>query len=108
MNLANIDLSEAEMAKLLAENKGEAVPPRMGAPEWKKAAANATVKKWMEEIRKLADDKASQPMPVLTDELYANFSKTGERWTFESRYFERRRIFARTAMMVLLGEPNEA
>jgi len=98
-------MTASEMEPLLVLARRHSMLPPLDAPEWITAREKPAVRKWVEQIEKLANNELSGPMPPLTDEMYAAFFKTGERLTFESVYFDRRRILARAAIMVLCGDP---
>ncbi|HEY0256263.1 MAG TPA: heparinase II/III family protein [Candidatus Methylacidiphilales bacterium] len=104
INLIHSSPPAAEIASILRANRRRDLLPAMDAPEWKAAAAKPAVQGWMKGIRALAEKEALEPLPPLTDELYGWFFKTGERLPFERIYFERRRMLARAAMVVLLGD----
>lgn len=51
--------------------------------------------------------QSEEPLPELTDELYADFKKTGIRLTFERVYFERRRRLAWAAISLLTADESD-
>jgi hypothetical protein len=92
---------------VLARHPAKPLLPVLGAEPWRAAAAKPLVQELVAPLRKLAEQEAGQPLPVLTDELYADFCKTGTRLTFERVYFERRRRLARAAICLLLAEESD-
>lgn len=77
--------------------------PPLGDPEWKRTAENRYIRQLAGPLHAMAEAECDEPLPVLTDELYASFKKTGVRLTFERVYFERRRRLARVALSLALG-----
>jgi hypothetical protein len=73
---------------------------------WRRKAANSAVQEFFAPVVEAAYAEVEQPMPEPTDELYAEFSRTGNRLLFEERYFERRRRFSRAAMAILLDQDH--
>ena len=45
------------------------------------------VQKWMKGVAELAEKESFEPLPELTDELYAVFAKTGDRLTVRDALF---------------------
>ncbi|HEY3332740.1 MAG TPA: heparinase II/III family protein [Capsulimonadaceae bacterium] len=84
-----------------------ALLPAIGAPEWTRAAANPLVAVLTAPLREAAKREIHLPMPLLTDDLYADYTKTGTRMRFENMYFERRRQLARAAISALLTDGTE-
>lgn len=103
-NLLHSAPPENELAAILAATAGRPALPPLGDPVWSAARDNPAVTSWLTPLIKLARAEADEPLPVLTDELYADFFKTGVRLNFERVYFERRRRLARAAMSALLGD----
>jgi hypothetical protein len=93
-----------EILAILGKHRRRDLLPPLDAPAWENVGRKSAVQKWMVPVRAMAETEAHQPLPPLTDELYAQFFKTGERLSFEKVYFARRRILGRTAMVVLLGD----
>jgi hypothetical protein len=67
---------------------------------------NPVIASWVKPLMERAVAEAHDVMPVLTDELYADYLKTGARLPFETVYFERRRRLARAALATLMGEES--
>lgn len=103
-NILTSTPSESELATILAETAGQPALPPLGDVAWAVARANPAVAAWFVPVAARADADAVEPLPELSDELYADFSKTGDRLPFERPYFERRRRLGRAAMVVLLGD----
>lgn len=103
-NLLTAPLPENEIAAILAATAGRPSLPLFGDPAWTAVRGNPAVTAWLKPLLARADAEAAEPLPALTDELYADFAKTGDRLPFERPYFERRRRLGRAAMAVLLGD----
>jgi hypothetical protein len=103
-NLLAAPLPESDIAAILADTAGRPALPPLGDSAWAKARENPSVTAWFAPLLVRALAEAGEPLPVLTDELYADFSKTGDRLPFERPYFERRRRLGRAAMGLLLGD----
>lgn len=103
INLIQSPLPESDIAAILADTAGRPALPPLGAPEWTAARANPAVASWIAPLLARAEADIAEPMPVLTDELYADFFKTGDRLPFERPYFDRRRRLARAAIALLLA-----
>ncbi|HSI10038.1 MAG: heparinase II/III family protein [Rariglobus sp.] len=103
-NLLTTPLPENEIAAILATTAGRTSLPLLGDPAWSAVRDNRAVTAWLNPLIARADAEAAEPLPALTDELYADFFKTGDRLPFERPYFERRRRLGRAAMAVLLGD----
>ncbi len=104
INLLHATPSGSELAAMLAATAGRPALPPFGDPAWSTAAANLVVASWLAPLTALANTEADDPLPPLTDALYADFFKTGERLPFEKVYFDRRRRLGRAAIAVLLGD----
>ncbi|MFA6285896.1 MAG: heparinase II/III family protein [Opitutaceae bacterium] len=103
-NLIHAPLPENEIAAILAATAGRPSLPLLGDPIWAAARENPSVSSWLPQLIASAVTEADEPLPVLTNELYADFFKTGARLPFEKPYFERRRRLSRSAIAVLLGD----
>jgi hypothetical protein len=103
-NLLTAPLPETEIAAILAATAGRPSLPLLGDPAWTAVRDNPAVTAWLNPLIARVDAEAAEPLPALTDELYADFAKTGDRLPFERPYFERRRRLGRAAMAVLLGD----
>ncbi len=102
-NLFQEDMSIAEIEAILSRHKQTPLLPTYGSEAWQQAGQNPTVRALAHPLRERAIAECAEPLPVLTDELYASFRATGIRLPFERVYFERRRRLARAAMTLLLG-----
>lgn len=103
-NLLHTELTEGDLAGLLAEARDPRMLPPLGARNWTMAARKPAVSAWLAGIRRRAEQEAFHGMPPLTDELYSDFHHAGRRLAFENVYFERRRLLARMALTVLLSD----
>lgn len=104
LNLLHSTPSETELAAILAATAGRPSLPPLGDAAWTAAAANPAVSAWLIPLTARAEAEAAEPLPALTDALYADFFKTGARLPFETPYFDRRRRLGRAAIAVLLGD----
>ena len=104
INLLKTTLSEEALVEILESPPRRALLPSIGSSEWKRVAGNPVIRKLMPPFRARAEAELLEPLPVLTDALYAEFHLTGNRLHFENLYFERRRRVARAAMCALLDE----
>jgi hypothetical protein len=104
INLLHVAPSETEIAAILAATAGKPALPPLGDTAWASVRNNPAVLSWLTPITARAIAEADEPLPALTDELYADFSKTGARLPFERIYFERRRRLGRVAIAALLGD----
>jgi hypothetical protein len=107
LNLIDSVPTVDEIFSVLKKTPRRPLFPSLGAPAWVVVQHKPEVQKWMRALDALAQEEALQPLPPLTDELYALFFKTGERLPFERVYFERRRRLGRAAMRVLLSSVEE-
>ena len=104
-----IDLIEAGLSaeQISAALRGVSLRPPMppmDAPDWEAVRRKPAVVGWMKAIRELVETEAFEPLPPISDELYALFFKTKERLPFESIYSARRQRLGRVAMTVLTGD----
>jgi hypothetical protein len=106
INIIKHPLSEAEMLTVLQQCPTTPLLPPIGDPVWMNFAKNAITGPWIESIREQAMNEIDEPMPVLTDELYADFYVTGTRINFEKLYFERRRRMSRAVIAVACDGVN--
>lgn len=100
--------SQAELCACLAQGSAEPLLPPLGAPFWQERFARPRLRRIMETLRPVAQAQADEPLPPLTDELYADFHVSGSRQRFEAVYFERRRRLARTLFCALADGPGSA
>jgi len=106
-NLLRDGFSQADIQKILAAHPRRPLLPSLDSAPWQAAAGNPLLQPLAKSIRERAEQEIGQPMPVLTDELYAIFHKNGSRWEFETVYFERRRQLGRAAMSLLLSGKDD-
>ena len=105
-NLLTSPVSEREIAAVLAATAGTPILPAADDATWANIRANPVMTGWLNELTIQAVAEADQALPALTDELYADFCKTGARLPFEKVYSERRRRLGRDAMAALLGDSH--
>ncbi|PTX92239.1 heparinase [Verrucomicrobia bacterium LW23] len=70
-------------------------------PAWAPIINQPVMAPFVEEVLRMALEEAAEPLPVLTDELYGDYTRTGDRSSFERPYFERRRRLGRAAFALL-------
>jgi len=75
----------AEIAPLLSEQPTLPCPPASDRTAWNAVAAREESKAYLASAERLAD----APMPKLTEELYLEFSKNGNRTRYQAPYYER-------------------
>lgn len=107
INLLRDACSRERLEAILAAHPRRPLLPPLGAEPWQVAAASPLVQKMTRTLRERAEAECGEPLPVLTDELYGEFARTGVRLSFENVYFERRRRLARAALGLLLAEDND-
>ncbi|MEO8614700.1 MAG: heparinase II/III family protein [Luteolibacter sp.] len=108
LNLMTGRWTVEDIAVVLARHPRKPLLPPMDSEPWQRAAENPLVLKLAASGCRMAVDECSEPLPQLTDELYAHFRQTGLRVNFEQVYFERRRRLARAALALLLAGKNDA
>ena len=106
-NLLQENLSVSEIEEILRRHPRIPLLPVFGSDAWKQASQNPVVRALANPLRERAIKECATPLPVLTDELYANFRATGLRLPFERVYFERRRQAGRAAISLLMGGPHD-
>ena len=107
LNLLRDVCPRERLEAILAAHPRRPLLPPLGAERWQVAAANPLVQKMTRTLRERAEAECGQPLPVLTNELYGEFARTGVRLSFENVYFERRRLLARAALGLLLTEETD-
>lgn len=108
-NLLCDNLSHEALTDIFRRHhRPRAVLPLCSDSRWEKALATQGLSALKETLIRRAYEESDQPLPPLTDELYREFSETGDRVHFENHYFERRRRFARAAFALLAsgGKPD--
>lgn len=83
---------------------GKARLPSFDDAAWRDSRFNG----FYEPLLSLAEAERDEPLPALTDELYADFHRKGKRLPFEKVYFERRRRLARAAIAVLRSRQEDS
>jgi len=63
--------------------------------------------KYKEQVWHLADELRNQPLPELTEELFALFETTGNRIKYEEVYFGRRKFLAAFGMAAIIWSREE-
>ncbi len=99
-NLLSSTLTADEITALIPENRMGAIMP-VDNPMWQSIADCEFTTRLVQQVIVQAELGIGAPMPALTDELYTEFNRTGNRLGFERPYFERRRMLGRTAIATL-------
>lgn len=109
-NLLLSPLSKTDLISVFSRHPPRSGLPAHGDPRWTAAFSTAFAAPFLAELTRRAREEATQPLPELTDALYRDYAATGIRLHFETRYFERRRRFARAAIALLAegGHPCPA
>lgn len=105
-NLLSDQPSRKEILDILGSGNLAPHLPPMGDPAWASILGNPRLRGALEALTQRALDEAGEPMPVLTDALYAEYHITGTRRGFELPYFERRRRIGRSAIALLAATPD--
>lgn len=103
LNLLNSRLSVQDLRAIAAQGLQQPIMPPLDSPAWRAKASIPALLQVFAPVLAAAKAEAHEPQPELTDDLYADFMRTGNRLRFEARYFERRRRFCRAALALLLG-----
>ena len=106
-NIIRDRLTLEQLTEFFASPAPTRLLPPLGSAPWQQVASNPVAANWISQIDDLASKEAAEPLPVLTDALYAQFHQTGNRLRFERLYFERRRRLARAAMAALTASAPE-
>lgn len=100
------DLPSVGEVQAILERGRRPIFPGAPDPAWERVGAKQAVQEWLRQIRARASDERDIPMPVLTDELYEDFHKTGRGLPFSQPYFERRRRLSRAVVCTLFDEES--
>ena len=104
-NILHADVSEDALVNALKSRPP--LLPVLGAAAWRKTARNSQAQHLLAPLHALAERERDTPLPVLTDDLYAEFHRTGSRVAFSEAYFQRRRMLSHAALCALLGGERE-
>lgn len=114
-NLAAINIlttppSRDELIAVFSQCPPQSVLPRFGSEQWKQIFQKPLATRLGEAVTQRAAEEAQMPLPELSDELYGEFSRSGDRLRFETLYFRRRCMLSRAGIALLrAGAPaNEA
>lgn len=84
------------MRNILKENTAE---------QWEKVRTQPEYAKRVDEVRQVAEECLNEPVPLLPYTKFKLFYETGNRYIYETPYFERRkRLNAYSLMVKLTGE----
>ncbi|MBC2603429.1 heparinase II/III domain-containing protein [Puniceicoccus vermicola] len=97
INLLEASYSKEKLLRILENSQGKALLPPADHAIWR----NARYDTYFKPLIALAEQEAEQALPELTNDLYAEFHRSGNRSRFETVYFERRRRIARAAIAYL-------
>jgi hypothetical protein len=106
-NLLGGSWTYESLREVVARHPARPLLPPLGSAEWRLAARKPFAQKLVAPLRALAEPEWDEPLPILTDALYAEFALTGVRINFERVYFERRRRLARAAICLLMAEDGD-
>ncbi len=102
------DVSSAgQLEEIFTRNPRRPLLPPIGDEAWRVARKNPVVAGLVAPLQERALAETGEPLPILTDELYASFRSTGIRLTFERVYFQRRRMLGRAVISLLLAAPDD-
>lgn len=90
-----------EIAEILGRHPRRGTIAGLGDPKWRDAFSRPLGLPLLAAICERAAREENDPLPVLSDELYADFFVTGVRRRFERVYYERRRVLARAGIRLL-------
>ncbi len=105
VNLLNDSPSTDELRRILEGCPSIPLLPALGDLRWKKLLNNPVMRLSLTTLLERAQGGVSQPLPELTDELYCDFARTGQRRPFEALYFKRRQMLGH-AGFGLVYEPG--
>lgn len=100
-NLLHDELSPEELHRIFSACPPRSFLPPMEDARWSAALASPVMQVACVQLTEYALREIAEPLPALTNELYADFHLTGARLPFEQVYFERRRRLARAAIALL-------
>lgn len=106
-NLLKNDWTVSQLEAVLARHPRKPLLPPAGSDAWRRAGNNPVVRRYTAPLFARAEREAAEPIPALTDELYASFHRTGSRVAFERVYFEKRRLLARAVICLLLCDETD-
>ena len=106
-NLLLDNWNSAKIEEVLIRHPRRPLLPTLGSEEWRRTAMCPIVIQLVAPLREMAEKEIEEPLPVLSDDLYASFRRTGVRLHFERVYFERRRRLARASLSLLLCRAND-
>ncbi len=102
INLLAAEGNLEEIQAILQRSAGVSLLPPSDSEVWR----NPRYDEFFKPLIELALLECEHSSPELSDELYADFHKTGKRIHFEKVYFERRRRLGRAAIAYLRSEPG--
>jgi hypothetical protein len=108
INLLQAPFSREGLIDVFKKNPPRCALPTFDSGQWKVLMDRPVTARYRTLLVDRALDEADTPLPVLTDDLYQAFARSGQRIGFENTYFERRRRLARAAVALLAsdGEPE--
>jgi len=103
MNILHTPVSREVLVEVFHRHGPRSFLPPLGDQRWSEAFSNPLMAPLEEALLQQAIQEEETDLPVLTDELYAEYAATGIRIRFEKVYFYRRTMLARAVMAVLAG-----
>lgn len=109
LNLLSAELDHAGLVAIFRKHPPASPLPVLGDARWTRAFSCPASAAARDALLTAAGAERDQPLPELTDALYADYAATGVRLNFENPYFERRSRLARAALALLArGEAGES
>lgn len=94
-------LDHASLVALFREQRPVSPLPPLGDARWARVFASPALASARGALLAAAAAERTEPLPELTNALYADYAATGIRLNFENPYFERRSHLARAALALL-------
>lgn len=106
-NLLLEPMSEDELRDIFAACPPVPLLPLLGDARWQECAGKPVTQALLAAIEPRARTEARESLPELSDDLYREYHRSGNRLKFETVYFERRRRLARTVFCALFAPDGE-
>lgn len=106
-NILRESISQDELRAIFTECPPIPLLPPHGDARWQECAGKPATQMLLSAILPRAQAERHEPLPFLSDELYREFHRSGNRMKFEKVYFERRRRLARAVFCALFAPDAE-
>ncbi len=83
-NLLRGEWTLAQLREILSRHPPKPLLPILGSVPWQDARKKRTVEILVAPLRIKAESEVNEPLPILTDDLYADIGRTGQRLRFET------------------------